>query len=299
MDVYYIDKLNTESKLPQNDAMAVGLFDGVHLGHRALLEAARAQGGRLGVLTFSGLKKDGGALTSEAERFSLLDSFGVQNCFVLNFDLVRKLMPEQFIDDVLIAMLGISSCTVGFNFRFGYNRTGDAAFLVRYLRERGIGGVVKAAELLDGLPISSSRIKAELSMGQLAEAARLLGRDYSFSGEIVNGAHIGRTLGIPTINIDFDREKLIPPHGVYASRVLLDGVCYDGITNIGVRPTVGGESVSVETNLLSASGDYYGETAEIILKKFLRKEKKFPDLDALKTQIEADIEITRNYFRAD
>lgn len=296
MDVYYIDSLTKDAKLPQSDDIAVGLFDGVHLGHKALLDEAAKNGGRLGALTFSKLKKNGGILTSESERLALLASAGVSDCFVLDFELVRELSPADFIDSVLISMLGVASCTVGYNFRFGYNRAGDAEYLKRSLEAHGIRAYVKSAELSDGSPISSSRIKEALSAGKLEEAARLLGRDYSYSGEIINGAHIGRTLGIPTINIDFDREKLILPYGVYASQVVMDGKRYAGITNIGVRPTVSGSGVSIETNILSVSGDYYGETAEILIKKFLREERKFASLDALKRQIEADIEITKKYF---
>lgn len=282
-------------------AVAIGKFDGVHKGHMKLLEEIRScEGEGLVplVFTFKGSVSDfysgnkSRLLTTDDEKLKLLEEAGIGRVYVMsvNKDTVSY-EPESFVRDILIGKLNAGLIAAGRDLSFGYKGRGDMALLEslsdggRLYRTTAIEKVKYEDEV-----ISSSLIRAEVSAGRMERAEAMLGRPYSLSGEVVHGRKLGRTIGIPTANLIPDEEKLMPPYGVYASKIWHGTRTFRGITNIGVKPTVSDEPcVTAETHIFDFDEMIYGDRIEVGLLKFVRSEMKFADLDALKTQMEADI----------
>lgn len=271
-------------------AVALGYFDGGHRGHRALLEKTVLEAKRFGcesaVFTFSHLPtKSTLGLFTEEERLAFFERAGIKNVILASFEELRTLSPEKFVTSVLMERCHARLALCGFNFRFGYRASGDSDLLLRLLPE----SFVLPPTLYEGLPISATRIKKALLAGEPAHAAQMLGRPYTVSGEITHGRALGRSLGFPTAN--FTPTTLLPRHGVYKTEVFLDGERYTGLTNVGVRPTVGGRSgARVETFIKDFSGDLYGRTLSVSFLSFLREEKQFSSIDELKAQIALDLQ---------
>ena len=285
-------------------AVALGVFDGVHLGHRAILGAAvahaRATGSPALACTFEPhpmevLQPDRAPLpiTTLDERLDLIAACGIDGAVVLEF--TRELAavePEAFVKDVLVDRLAARQVVVGFNHRFGRGARGDAA-LLRELGSR-LGFSVDVIEPLtvDGVPVSSTAIRAALGRGDLDAAARMLGRPYTLPGKVVAGAGRGRTLGFPTANVAPDRPVLVAA-GVYACTVEVGGQRRQAVVNVGVRPTFGEEALAVEAYLFDFSGDLYGQTVRLAFVSRVREERRFGSIDALRAQIADDVEAAR------
>jgi riboflavin kinase/FMN adenylyltransferase len=283
--------------------VALGVFDGVHLGHRAILGLAVSHAGsdlRSVACTFDPhpmeILQPGRAplaITTLDERLALIEGCGLDVAVVLPFTRELAAMePEAFVKDVLVTRLGAREVVVGFNHRFGRGARGDAAML-RSLGER-LGFRTHVAEplMVDGVAVSSTEIRAALKRGDLAVASRLLGRAYTLSGTIGHGAGRGRTLGFPTANLVPDRPVLVAP-GVYACTAEVGGRKERAVVNVGVRPTFGETALAVEAYLLDFAADIYGQTMTLTFVSRIREERRFPSVDALKAQIEADAEEAR------
>jgi riboflavin kinase/FMN adenylyltransferase len=282
-----------------SSAVALGVFDGVHLGHRAILGLAVSHAAEADVrsvaCTFDPhpmeVLQPGRAplpITTLDERLALIEGCGLDATVVLPFTRELAAMePETFVKDVLVTRLGARDVVVGFNHRFGRGARGDAAML-RSLGER-LGFRTHVAEplMVDGVAVSSTEIRGALQRGDLAVASRLLGRLYTLSGTIGHGAGRGRTLGFPTANVAPTRPVLVAP-GVYACTAEVAGRKERAVVNVGVRPTFGETTLAVEAYLLDFSGDIYGQTMTLTFVSRLREERRFSSVDALRTQIEVD-----------
>ncbi|HEV8473708.1 MAG TPA: bifunctional riboflavin kinase/FAD synthetase [Methylomirabilota bacterium] len=285
-------------------AVALGVFDGVHLGHRAILGAAvahaRASGAPAIACTFDPhpleVLQPGRAplpITTLDERLALIAQCGIDGTVVLSFTAeLAAVEPEAFVKDVVVGRLAASQVVVGFNHRFGRGARGDAALL----RELGgrLGFRVDVVEPLtvDGVEVSSTAIRAALGRGDLDGAARMLGRPYTLPGKVVPGAGRGRTLGFPTANVAPDRPVLLAT-GVYAAVAEVGAERRRAVVNIGVRPTFGEDTLAVEAYLLDFSGNLYGQPIRLTFVSRVREERRFPSVDALRAQIEADVATAR------
>jgi len=285
-------------------ALALGVFDGVHLGHQAVIGAAiddaRSAGGISVVATFEPhpvrvLRPDVAPrlLASFQHKRLLLERLGVDGLLVIPFDRVLAAQPpEMFVSRITEACRDLRSLSVGRDWRFGAERAGDADLLATIGEDAGFS--VNAISPVEdgGSPISSTRVRAAIEAGDIQEAKALLGRDYTVLGTIVAGRQLGRTIGFPTANLRVHSEQL-PPDGVYAVRALRHGnsaTALPGVANLGVRPTVeSGESRRMlEVHLFDFDEEIYGDDLEITFVQQLRAEKKFDGVEALKTQIQRD-----------
>ncbi len=289
--------------------VALGNFDGVHLGHQHLVRAAHVArpDAPLGVLTFEPHPRElfrpddpPFHLTLPAARARLLAGLGVRHLFELAFDRgFSEMTAERFVTEVLHEGIGARQVVCGPDFAFGHRRGGDVALLARRGEALGIGLTVVAPLGDEAGPISSSRIRRVLQDGYPERAAAMLGRPWMIEGAVVLGDQRGRTLGFPTANLRLGRH-LEPARGVYAVRVMLaDGGSHPGVANIGRRPTLGGDPESrLEAHLFDFSGDLYGREIEVQLRHFLRAERRFTGLDELRAAIAADAAQARGLLAA-
>lgn len=279
--------------------VALGSFDGLHVGHQAVLQEARAMAEKLEVCPVICMFREHPlqvlegkappALYEGSTKDRLLRETGME-VFQLDFSAVKEERPEEFFQKVLLDTLHAKGVCCGFNYSFGVGGSGTPALLEQLCREAGIAFRAVPAKKQNGLVISSTAIRQAIEEGRMEEANNLLGRPFCFAGPVTHGDGRGRTWGIPTINQPYPQDLVVPKKGVYLSRVTLDGVSYTGVTNIGVRPTVRtGETLSAETFVLDFHGNLYGKTPQISLYRFLRPEQKFPDFTALQEQIRKDI----------
>jgi len=285
---------------------ALGFFDGVHLGHRALLTACRhlaeRAGCKAGAVTFDVHPESlvaGHApalLTSVRDREALLLTLGQLDALqVLPFDqALRTQNWRDFLENLI--QKGAAGFVCGDDFRFGYRGEGNAALLSDFCREQGLLWAIVPGQTLDGERISSTRIRLLLEQGQMEQAVRLLGHPHVLSGSVIPGRGLGHTIGIPTANLQIPEGVLLPKRGVYACQALVDGFLYPAVTNIGLRPTVEGHHITVEPWLLDFDGDLYGKTVFLHFHAYLRPEEKFASLEELKAQILKDAAKTRKIF---
>lgn len=280
----------------ERTAVALGYFDGLHLGHVGVIGAALAQKDlKPAVFTFNcdttlpKFKSPEDIISFENKR-ELLEKMGVEYLCAPDFAEVCTLTDDDFVRELLHKRLNAGFACCGRNFRFGLGGYGTPERLAELGAEYGITVRIVEDVCLDGEMISSSRIRELIRNGEIGEANRLLGYELQFSLPVVTGNKLGRTMSFPTINQIIPRTNVIPRFGVYASYVSVHGRHYRGITNIGIRPTVvsGGETV-METHILNFGGELYGEKITVSLTEFLRPERKFAGLDELKKQIESDI----------
>ena len=286
--------------------IAVGSFDGVHLGHQTLLRAmvarARQDGARAAALTFFPHPRrvmqtlpPRFYLTTLDDRVHLLAEQGIDLIITHPFDdEVRQIRAAAFVD-LLLAALDMRQLWGGNNIALGYKREGDVPFLRRQGAEKGFT-VETMTDLVawDGAPVSSRRIREALAEGDVATVNGCLGRLHSVRGPVVKGDQRGRTIGFPTANLALWDELLLPGFGVYATYATVGGRRYAAATNVGVRPTVNGSSVTIEAHLLDFDEDIYGEEVRLEFVRRIRPEMKFDGLDALKGQILADVEEVRS-----
>lgn len=288
-------------------AVTIGNFDGVHLGHRAVLQALRAAGPGLPatVVCFEPTPREHldparapARLTRLAEKCGPLAAAGCDQLVMLKFDAaLAALEPTEFIARVLVAGLGARVVVVGGDFRFGRGRAGDLDLLTREGRRHGYTVAAAPSFELDGTRISSTRVRAALGAGDLDGAARLLGRRYGFAGRVVRGDALGRELGWPTANLPLHRARS-PLGGVFLARVHGATARPEwGAASIGTRPTVAGRDLRCEVHLLDFAGDLYGRRIEVELVARLRDETDLGSLAALKAQIARDVEQARTMLK--
>ncbi len=284
-----------------NTAIALGKFDGIHVGHQLLIDgllAERQKGRQALVFTFgdspmsvlsSGSKKN---IYTPQEKMYYFSKLGVD--ILLEYPFTKEfagIAPEDFIKDCLVEQLGVRSIYVGEDFRFGRGRSGNVGVLKLLGEEYGFAVCAISKKTQHGKVVSSTAIRDMLE-SHLWVANEMLGNPYFVYGEVVHGNHLGHTIGFPTINQTIPEQKLIPAYGVYASRVCIDGIYYRGISNLGQKPTIAGEhQVGLETYLLDYSGDLYGKMLQTELLFFIRPEERFENINALKTQIQNDIDV--------
>ncbi len=286
-------------------AVALGTFDGVHLGHRAILGTALGRARAVGLdavaCTFDRhpmeiLNPERAPLpiTTVEERLALIGETGVD--VVISLAFTRELAaiePEAFVKDVLLGRLRAREIVVGDSHRFGRAARGDARMLVDLSGRFGFQAHVVPPMAVDGAVVSSSEIRAALQRGDVSGAARSLGRPYGITGQVTSGAGRGRTLGFPTANIDPDRPVLVA-RGVYRGLVTVDGGRHAAVVNVGVRPTFGETTLAVEAHLLDFAGDLYGRRVRLDFMARLRDEMRFPSIEDLKAQVARDIAAARS-----
>lgn len=288
-------------------ALAIGNFDGIHLGHRSLLQALLAHckttGRRPAVLTFyphpvevltPGKRIE--RLTTTEEKLVLLETLGIDLVLVEKFDPnLAKLSPDAFFARYVSQGLKASAVFVGFNFRFGRDRSGDTKVLEALCAAAGVKLHVEPAFTSEGVRVSSSAVRQALAVGDLATANRLLGRPYSVRGLVVHGDGRGAGIGFPTANLQLGTHKCLPKNGVYVTEALWQRQVFPSVANLGSRPTVSGEGapISLEVHLLDFSSGLYDETVDLSFLERIRDEKKFASVAELKEQIARDVGYAR------
>ncbi len=283
--------------MPEKRIYALGFFDGVHLGHQALLRAcqtlAREAGAAPGAITFDAHPRGLFSaqppllLNTTADRVELLKRYGM--AFVEVLPVNRDVMStpwRAFLENLLEK--GAAGFVCGHDFRFGHRGEGDAQTLAAFCEERGLPFAVVPEQRLLGVRISSTAIREQLEAGELEKAVAFLGHGHVLSGTVIPGHQLGRTIGIPTANLALPQGLVCPKFGVYACAAWAAGQRYAAVTNVGTRPTVGGVHVTVEPWLLDFDGDLYGKTLTLEFRAFLRPEQKFDSLEALQQQIQVD-----------
>lgn len=295
-------------RLDRSSAVTLGKFDGVHLGHQKLISIVRQKAEELGLLsvmfTFDRIplsicpQKNQHFLSTNSERRTLCEKYGldVEVEYPFTVDLMN-MEPEDFIRDILVGKLRAKVIVVGTDYCFGKNRSGNVEFLIENASKYGYETIIAEKERFQDKDISSTYVREELKLGHMETVNVLLNRPYSIAGIVAKGNQLGRTIDIPTINVYPTEIKMLPPNGVYASKIVIDGVEYYGVTNLGTKPTVSdGYEVSVETNVFDFDKDVYGSNVEVRLLHFLRQEMKFESLEALKKQMESDTQFAKEMF---
>ena len=282
-------------------AVALGYFDGLHIAHMKVLGTALEQkknGLDPAVLLFDRhpaevlFGADVPRLLTAADRDSILREMGVKPITV-SFEEIKDLSPEAFVRDVLVSSLGCGFVSCGYNYRFGREGAGGEETLRTLCRAYGVTVSVSAQISVGQTPVSSSAIRGAVRAGNMEIASAMLGRPFTFEAQVCPGEHRGRSLGAPTVNLPLPQGIVVPRFGVYASVAEFGGKKYAAVTDIGNRPTFGGQSVRSETFIMDYSGDLYGRNVRLHLLSFLRDEKKFPSSDTLKAQISMDAVLAR------
>lgn len=288
MKIYYkIPKL-------EKTAVALGCFDGLHLGHQKVIEnmlSGKAELLDTVLLSFSDnipYKKDVRRIITFEDKCEVLSEMGVNRLVAPTFASICEYSPERFFNEILVEQLDAKLIACGENYHFGKCAAGNAEILQKMCAESGIECRIVSPVAHDGEIISSSRIRRELSNGDVKASEKMLGRLFSYRLEVVSGRHLGRTLGTPTINQYFPDNFVIPRYGVYASVTEIDGRKYHSVTNIGVKPTVGSDKPLSETWIPEYSGDLYGRCIRVSLVQFMREEQKFASIEELKSAIIQD-----------
>ncbi|KGO32839.1 MAG: bifunctional riboflavin kinase/FAD synthetase [Desulfoprunum sp.] len=281
--------------------VTIGNFDGVHLGHQMLFaevanKAYRRKGTSLAI-TFEPhplriLRPGGIKLISNCEqKIELIQMAGIDALLIIPFNLeFAATSAEHFVDDILLRRIGMKELVVGYDYAFGKGRVGNITFLREKGRLKGFPVTVVEAYYLDGVLVSSTKIRQLVAEGRVEEAWILLGRPYQIRGEVQVGKQRGgKEVGFPTANLQVDPEDLVPRHGVYVAQVICEGKCYGGVLNIGHNPTFGGQDLVAETHIFDFDQDIYGKPIKINLLKFLRGEHKFSSVAELASQIGRDV----------
>jgi len=276
-------------------AIALGYFDGVHVGHRELIsllvQEARSQGLKAYVLTFedniSKTKKTQSIIYNTSEKAGIFNSLGVDGVIVADFNSISSLSAEKFVDEVLIDTLDAEIAICGFNFRFGHGASADSSDLVRLMEGHGRSAIVLREQKFDGKPLSSTVIRELISQKCLDKATRMLGIPYFIEGVVEKGLGLGKVYGFPTVNTPVRESSPLSP-GVYRTAVEIGKKLYTGVTNVGSCPTIEKRKIHAETLIADFSGDLYGQTVRIYFLGFLRDERLFGTIDELREQIYTD-----------
>ena len=295
---FFMQILHDLSENP-NLSLALGYFDGVHIGHQAVIKNAvnyaKQNGGKSAVITF----KDHPCcffhgvcpkyILTREYREKFIADLGVDYLYELDFEKLAGLSAEEYLENILIKHFSPKSISTGFNHNFGHNKTGDVKFLEEESVKYNYKYFALPPQKYDGEVISSTKIRKLLSDGQIDTANKMLGRNFIIEGTVIKGRQIGRTIGFRTANILYPLELIDIPFGVYSVLVDYASQTYQGIANFGVRPTVNGHGALLEVHILDFERDIYGEVLEVKFIKMLRTERKFDSLDSLKQQISRDI----------
>lgn len=300
-----------EIKSIKNPVLTIGTFDGVHLGHQKIInqlnEEAKKIGGESVLFTFyphprmvlypesHGLK----LIQTQAEKVDKLRRMGLQNAIIYPFTLeFSRLTALEFVRDFLVNQLNVKKLVIGYDHQFGKNRKGSIQFLLDVCDTYGFEVIEIAAQEIDEVNVSSTKIRNAIKSGDIETANSFLGEPFQLQGVVVKGQSLGRELGFPTANLDLQSDlKLIPASGVYAVKVDVDGILYDGMMNLGNRPTVDDLiSTNIEVHLFDFSGDLYGKMLTVQLLSRFRDVIKFDSIEALKSQLAKDETNIRSYF---
>lgn len=282
--------------------IALGFFDGVHLGHGALLrrttELAKRSGAAPAVLTFDrNPGKDGKLLTSVYDRVSLIRRlYGIEDVIVLPFDKTLRQTPWDKFLDHLVQTQDACCFVCGWDYRFGSEAAGTPACLQAYCKEHNLGCEVVGRTELSGITVSSTYLRELIAQGETERAADFYGHPHTLSGEVIHGQQIGRQMGVPTANVAYEDSVLLPQNGVYAVKTVIEGIKYRGVCNVGSRPTVDGTQVVVEVWLPGQNFDLYGKTVRVDFYKKLRDERKFFSLQELSREIMKNAVQAEAYF---
>jgi riboflavin kinase/FMN adenylyltransferase len=298
----HIIRPDDEYTAPGPCAAALGFFDGVHRGHAAVIAQAAASGLPVTVVTFlrhPSLLLGGSpvkALMTNAHKESVLRGLGVAALCYLDFASFRDMPASDFIGFVT-GTLGAQRVACGFNYRFGAGAQAGAEELGKLCAQRGAEGLSVRPVCAGGAPVSSTRIRALIRKGDMPGAADMLGRYYGYRLRVIHGRSLARTFGTPTINQAIPKELAAPRYGVYASFANIGGRALPAVTNVGIKPTVGGHRLLAETYIIGYDGDLYGRTVGVDLVRFMRPEIKFASLGELKAQIELDAQSSLAFTR--
>ncbi|KNZ41658.1 bifunctional riboflavin kinase/FAD synthetase [Acetobacterium bakii] len=289
--------------------LALGFFDGVHLGHQVLLKETvrigKEMGCKTGVMTFKEHplelifpKYTPWLITSNEEKEAMIHELGIDYVFLNHFsETLMRLTPEKFILEYLLKRYNVKAIVVGFNYNFGYKGSGTTEMLEELGEKYGFSVLIIPPCIINKNSVSSSFIRELISCGQVDEVKTFLGRDYSLTGKVVEGKGLGRQFGIPTANLKLKKKMILPNAGVYYSHVYYKGQCFYGLTNLGFNPTFEKHPFSIETFIYDFDKDIYGDDITIVFKKKIRNEIKFETIDELILQIKIDIDnIKKNYI---
>ncbi len=285
--------------MKQELCAALGDFDGVHIGHIAVIEAAIKNCGNLtpAVYTFSHNCKNAKLITNNTEKEKFILSLGVKKVIFDDFEIIRNYSPLQFVKDVLIKEYNIKTIVCGKDFRFGKNAEGNIISLKAICDEFDLKLITVDSVNVCGQKISSSTIRTAIQNGDMVAANRLLGRNFKITGTVMQGKGLGHKNNTPTVNLNFDKQAIIPAFGVYITKTIVENRIYNSISNIGVRPSVENTSLAnIETNIFDFDCDIYGKNIEIEFIKMIRPEMKFENIDNLFEQIKKDILQVKQYF---
>ncbi len=302
----------TTKNIKQNSGtiVTIGNFDGVHRGHTNLIDKVNElkntnyQNLKTVVFTFSPHPKSFIEKTNfklifnYMEKHSVFSELKIDVLIEYPFDIDTMTMsPEEFVERVLIEQLNCKILVVGKDYGFGKNKSGNSDFLKEELAKYGVEVIIPEDVLYMDEKLGSSKIREVLSYGDMERVTDLLGKPFFIIGEVVHGKELGKQIGFPTMNIIPPADKLLPPRGVYISKVCIDDKYYSAVTNVGVNPTVSGETLVVESHLLDFDADLYGKVVKVEMLKAIRSEKKFNSIEELKEQIDKDVCTTKDYFK--
>lgn len=291
----------TDGNNANRTAVALGNFDGMHVGHMAVLEAAKSfeSEGLMPVAVLfdeHSLKaitgKAPAMLMTVTERNRIINENGLR-IETLIFNEIRDLSPSDFVEKILVGRLGAAAVCCGYNYRFGKGASGTAQTMSEICGRLGLKCRVSGEVDVDRCAVSSTKIRGFIENGEIEKANKMLGRPFGFSSRVIDGDKRGRVLGFPTINQIIPEELAMPRFGVYQSVVTVNGEKFKGVTNVGKRPTVGTKKILSETHILDFDRDIYGENVDVRLIKFIRPEKKFSSFDELARQIKSDAKEVR------
>lgn len=305
----------------KDTCIALGNFDGVHKGHQQLIKecvlAAKEKGLVPSVFTFTNhpVNEMAGKVVVKnimnfEEKAAFLEGMGVEYLFSITFDeFVRQSSPQVFLEDILLKTLKMKHAVCGFNYHFGYKAAGDGTYLHDHAEELGYGLTIVPEVVIDGNTVSSTLIRGIIDEGRMEDYEKYTGRLYTLDGTVVQGRHLGRRIGFPTVNLSLNPDEALPPNGVYVTRTYVNsgseanackesaGKWYNSITNVGNKPTVGAFAKNAETHIFDFEGDLYGKDVRVVFIKMTRPERKFSGLEELQAQINRDCRDAEEYFK--
>ena len=298
MRVYY----GSENLKLEKSAVALGDFDAIHKGHIEIINSAGEYAGENGLLhtvyMFSHRpNKKVQSINSTEKRLEILESMGVEAVVIDEFsEEYKNTACEEFVSEYIVKRLSAKAVFVGYNYRFGKGAVGDGEMLKALCKPYGVEVIMMDCVSIDGTAVSSSEIRQLINCGMVDKASKLMGRNFSVSGTVVEGKHIGRTIGFPTANMEYPEDTVIPQSGVYISKTTVHGDKYYSITNVGEKPTMNDKNKNIETVIGGFSGNIYGERIEVEFVRRMREIVKFDTLSELRGQLENDMKCAKEYF---